>query len=170
MLNAFARAPRPPYRWSTKGVFVDLHIRLRTVVPCLLLALLGCNLSAEKLETQIKKEFEEKGVTLKEVTCPKDKKDKAGEEFECQGETEDGTKFTVAVKAKGSGAVQWDLMGKIVEPGEIQDNLKKSGTEYDCGKSKRVAVKGVVIKCTAGNKTVNVKFTNDEGQYEAEAK
>lgn len=145
----------------------------RTVGLGLWIALVvtGCTLDPAKISASIEGGLEERGVKVKSVTCPDGKKDKSGDTFECEGRTEDDTVFKVAITAKGGGNIEWNLVGKIVDPDELKTNLKqKSGREFDCGKEKRIAVKGVEVDCKEGNTVVAIKFKDNEGDAEIVAK
>ncbi len=143
---------------------VMLHARIATPALVLALGLVGCDLDAKKLSTQIEETLEKDGVQIKSITCPEGKKDKEGESFECTGEADDGTKFRVTANAKGGGNVAWELVGRIIDPAELQKNLKdKSGRDFDCGTAKRIAVKGVEVDCKSGGETVAIVFNDDVG-------
>src|SRR5574338_1047022 len=88
----------------------------------------ACDIDDKKLATQIEEFLEKDGVQIKSISCPTGKKDKDGEIFECEGEADDGTKFKVTAKAKGGGNVEWELVGRIIDPAELHKTLaEKSG-------------------------------------------
>lgn len=141
-----------------------------TLASALLLPLTlaaGCTLDSTKMAKEIEKGLGEQGVTVKNVVCPTGKKDKDGETFECDGQDESGTMFKVSVAAKGGGNVTWNVIGRVVEPSELEGRLaKKSGRTFDCGDHKRIVVKGTEIDCKEGATVVAVRFTDNEGDAE----
>lgn len=148
-------------------------LHLRTTVSTLTLAagLLGCDLDTTKLNAQMEATLEESGVLIKSVSCPEGKKNKEGETFECTGEAEDGTKFRVAASVKAGGEVKFDLVGRVVDPADLQGRLvAQTGRKLDCGAAKRIAVKGVEIACKDDAGAVSVVFTDDEGNNEFSSK
>jgi hypothetical protein len=124
----------------------------------------GCTIDPKKVATAIEDGLAERGVKPKDVVCPEGKKDKDGETFECEGHGPDGTAFKVAVAAKGGGNVEWNLVGKVSDPDELEAELKKrSGRDFDCGNDKHIAVKGAAIECKQGNDVVAIEYTDNEG-------
>jgi hypothetical protein len=125
----------------------------------------ACDIDDKKLATQIEEFLEKDGVQIKSISCPTGKKDKDGENFECEGEADDGTKFKVTAKAKGGGNVEWELVGRIIDPAELHKTLaeKSGGRDFDCGTAKRIAVKGVEVDCKSGGEVVAIVFTDDKG-------
>lgn len=112
----------------------------------------------------VEKALEGEGVGIKSVTCPPGKKD--GDLFECDGEADDGTKFKAKIDST-NGMLRYALVGRIVTPEVIHENLKtKTGHDFDCGKGKRIAVKGVEIDCKSGSDVVAIKYVDDEGAVE----
>jgi hypothetical protein len=146
--------------------------RLSLLLGSLLTVISGCEIQNDKVEDDIKAKLKEKGVEITSIKCPKGIKLKEGSSFECEGESDRGDTFTVGVKqTDGKGSINWELEGRIVDPKEIVDNVKKKGgpPDFSCGKSdKFIAVKGTKVKCKGGGEELTFKFKNDEGDYEAE--
>ena len=148
-----------------------LHLLTRVSALTLIAGVLGCDLDTTKLNAQMEATLEEYGVLIKSVSCPEGKKNKEGETFECTGEAEDGTKFRVAASVKAGGEVKFDLVGRVIDPADVQGRLAaQTGRKLDCGTAKRIAVKGVEIACKDANGVIAVVFTDDEGNNEFASK
>ena len=69
-----------------------------------------CTLDHEKIESHIREKVKERGVTLKSITCPKDRKIAAGDKFECDIEADNGEKGKVAVEqTDDKGSIKWEV-------------------------------------------------------------
>jgi hypothetical protein len=151
------------------------HVSLRVLLLGGLLTMIsGCEIQNDKVEDDIKAKLKEKGVEITSIKCPKGIKLKEGSSFECEGESDRGDTFTVDVKqTDGKGSISWELVGRIVDPKEIVNNVKKNGgpPDFSCGKGDSfIAVKGTKVKCKGGGEEITFKFKNDEGDYEAEGR
>lgn len=101
-----------PARRRTAARFAAL-----ACAPAILLALPGCSFSTgsdkldtDKLEREVVKGIKEQLNIDATVTCPDDVKVKAGDVFECQAKSSDGTTGTVTVTQKDDkGNVDWKL-------------------------------------------------------------
>jgi hypothetical protein len=158
-----------PFTYACRRVIKTVPAMLSSgmhprITFALVAALAACDIDDKKLSTQIEEGLEKDGVQIKSITCPKGKKDKDGESFECDGEADDGTKFKVTANAKGGGNVAWELVGRIVDPSELHATLQKNtGRDFDCGTGKRIAVKGVEVDCKSGGDVVAIVFTDEKG-------
>jgi hypothetical protein len=132
----------------------------------------GCmNLDAKKLEDNIKDTLKEKDVTLKSLTCPKDRKMKNGDKFTCDGETEEGDKVVFDVEqTSSSGDIKWNLRGAIIQADDLGDSIEaKIGETADvkCPDKAMILPKGKKITCDVvieGKKDkVQLKAVDDKG-------
>ncbi len=132
------------------------------------LTLVGCTLDNAKLETDIKTELKGKKLEVDSISCPAGRKMAADDKFECTGKTKSGDAFTIKVaQTDTKGSVKWDLVGRIVDPKEVEERLKKTGGDtFSCGTDTTIAVKNTKMKCKSGEKVVTVNFTDDEGSVE----
>jgi hypothetical protein len=146
----------------------------RRIVPLAALALFvaGCmNLDAKKLEDNIRDTLKDKGVTLKSLTCPKDRKMKNGDKFTCDGETDDGDKVVFDVEqTSSSGDIKWNLRGAIIQADDLGDSIEtKIGENADvkCPDKAMILPKGKKITCDVtveGKKDkVVLKAIDDKG-------
>lgn len=87
--------------------------------PAILLALPGCSFSTgsdtldiDKLEREVAKGIKDQLNIDATVTCPDDVKAKAGDVFECEATSSDGSSAAVTVTQKDDeGNVDWKLGG-----------------------------------------------------------
>ena len=128
--------------------------RTLRILPFAALALLvaGCGkLDNKKIEDNIKSTLKGKGITMKSIDCPTDRKLKSGDKFTCTGESDDGTKCTFDVEqTDGSGDIKWNLRGSILQADDLGDSIeKKMGENVDvqCPDTTIILPKGKTIDC-----------------------
>lgn len=148
----------------------------RTLARGLGIALLGlglasCTIEAKKVEASISEKLKKEDVEFESIKCPSGEKLKSGATFECQGVSDLGDEFTVSVEqTDAQGSIEWDLDGRIVDPEEFTDDVKKkANVSLDCGKQKIIAVKGTKMKCKANGNAVVIKFKNNKGEWDTSA-
>ena len=135
------------------------------------LALAACSLDADGVEASIRGELSDKGVDVKSVTCPDGRPRKAGDTFDCEGETASGQPFTVKVTQTEGGTVKWTLVGRVFDTESWSRELGlRMGLQLDCGKQKLIAVKGTKIVCSWAGKSTELVFSDDEGNIDADFK
>lgn len=156
-----------------KNASVLLHL-LQSTTAMLAFALLatGCTIDKKKLESSITAECKAKGITLKSVDCPGDRKAKKGDAFDCNGETEDGDKVVFHVTQLDGGAIEWKLDGQILNQAKVGDSLEKAIDEkthvkadVKCPEKTIILLKGKSFTCdaTVDDKTKKVDITLGEG-------
>jgi|tagenome__1003787_1003787.scaffolds.fasta_scaffold14769997_1 hypothetical protein len=91
---------------------------VRPIAPVAMAAALfvGCNTSLtldnDTLQQKIEQGLLEQAQVTASVTCPSDRPIKAGDTFQCQAVTDDGTTLTIQVIQKDdSGNVNWQVTG-----------------------------------------------------------
>jgi len=129
------------------------------------LGLGACNLDAGKIEKSISDELQGKKVKVKSISCPKDKKMAKGDKFTCEGETESGTKFTVNVTQEEGGNIKWELVGRILDPSDIEKDLSSKFPDggFKCGSDVVIVTKGSVVECKGNEHKVKLTYKDDEG-------
>ena len=146
--------------------------RILVSLSALALLFVGCmNLDAKKLEDNIKDTLKDKGVTLKSLTCPKDRKMKTGDKFTCDGETDDGDKVVFDVEqTSSSGDVKWNLRGAIIQADDLGDSIESkigSSADVKCPDKAMILPKGKKLTCDVvvdGKKDkVELKAIDDKG-------
>jgi hypothetical protein len=148
---------------------------LRSTATVLAIAVLAsaCTIDKKKLESAITDECKAKGITLKSVDCPADRKAKKGDTFDCKGETEDGDKVVFHVtQSDGGGNIEWKLDGQILNQAKVGDSLEKAIDEkahvkadVKCPEKTIILLQGKSFKCdaTVDDKTKKVEITLGEG-------
>lgn len=134
------------------------------------LGLGACNLDAGKIEKSITDELQGKKVKVKSISCPKDKKMAKGDKFTCDGEAQDGTKFTVNVTQEDAGNIKWELVGRILDPADIEKDLsgKFPGGGFKCGSDVVIVKKGSVVECKGAEHKVKLTYKDDEGNADVD--
>lgn len=139
-------------------------------------ALAGCKsqIDQEKVQGLVKSMCEEKKLKVKSVSCPAGREVKEGDEFECTGELEDGSKFSAKIKqTDAKGAVLASVVGRIVNLKELGDTMEKNagpGADVKCADKTILLRKGDSFTCdvaigeTKGTVTYTAK--DDEGSVE----
>lgn len=110
----------------------------------------GCTLDASKLEKGISEKLEKEGLHVENVTCPKDRKIKEGDEFTCEGTEKDGEDFTVDVTQKKGGDVSWEMQEKFLPVSKVKKHIAdKTGgkVDVDCEADAFIIAKGRKITC-----------------------
>jgi hypothetical protein len=126
--------------------------------------LYACTLDAAKIEKSITDELEAKKVKVKSIKCPKDRKQQKGDKFTCEGETKDGTTFTVNVSQEDAGNIKWELVGRIMDPADLEKDLNgKVGDGFKCGSEVVIVKKGSTLECKGAERKVKLTFKDDEG-------
>jgi len=124
----------------------------------------ACQPDAATIEKSIKDELEGKKVKVKSVTCPKDHKTGKGEKFTCDGETASGTKFVINVTNEDIGKIKWELVGRIMDPAEIEKEIASKGQDgFKCGDEVVIVTKGSTFECKKDDTKIKLTFKDDEG-------
>jgi hypothetical protein len=123
-------------------------------VVAVAIALPSCKptkLDHKKMEDMINSELTAKGVALKSVSCPDDRKIKSGDTFDCTGIDSDDEHLVFTVDQQDDiGTIKWKLDGMIINKEKIGDSIeKKVGATADVQcPSKTVIVKvGGTFNC-----------------------
>jgi hypothetical protein len=103
----------------------------------------GCNIDHSKVEDSIRQGLKEKGVNLKSVDCPADRRIKKGDTFDCTGVDEGGQHLVFTVTQGDGGNVNWKLDGMIINQAKLGDSI-----EHKVGKAADVKCpeKTVILK------------------------
>lgn len=117
-------------------------------------------LSSKKVARDLETSLERDGVPIRSLVCPQGKRGTAGESFACNGEAEDGAKFTVAVRMTEGNDIEFEIVETLFDPAVMSEQ------GFDCGKTKRIAVKGLEIPCKDGEDAFTIAFVDDEGGLE----
>jgi hypothetical protein len=117
-------------------------------------------LSSTKVARDLESSLERDRLPIRSLVCPQGKRGTAGESFACNGEAEDGAKFTVAVRMTEGSDMQFEIVEALFDP------AKMSEQGFDCGTSMRIAVKGLEIPCKDGEDVFTIAFVDDEGGLE----
>ncbi len=150
-----------------------------TGVLALLLAACTRVLNTEEAEKEIRRGLQDKtGVSFTSVDCPRKRKIREGDTFECRAEASDGGTLEVAVEQTDSrGGVEWHVERGLVEASEVEDQVARGIREQqgmeatvDCGASAIVARKGDSFDCAVRAPTgdlgaVTVTVEDDEGNF-----
>ncbi len=157
-------------------------MQIRTASPILAgfvlaaIALAGCKtqIDQDKVQALVKSVCEEKKVKVKSVSCPAGREAKEGDEFECTGELEDGSKFAAKVKqTDAKGTVLATVVGRFVNLKELGDSMEKNagpGADVKCADKTILLRKGDSFTCdiTVGDTKGSVTYTakDDEGSVD----
>ncbi len=125
--------------------------------------LLGCKVDHGKVEASIGDDMKAKGLALKSITCPADRKVKVGDKFDCTGEDASGKKLTWHVTQTEGGGAAWELEGHLVNQAAVGDSIEKKIDEkadVKCPAQTSVLGPGDSFLCDVdvGGKTIKVKI------------
>jgi hypothetical protein len=141
-------------------------------------ALAGCKsqIDQDKVQALVKSVCEEKKVKVKSVTCPAGREAKEGDEFDCTGELEDGSKFSAKIKqTDAKGSVLATIVGRFVNLKELGDAMEKSagpGADVKCSDKTILLRKGDSFTCeiVVGDTKGSVTFTAKDDEANVDKK
>jgi hypothetical protein len=133
-------------------------------------SLLGCEtkLDKGKLEGSITDACKAKGLELKSVDCPAERKAKKDDTFDCKGESKDGDKLVFHVtQTSDKGDIEWKLDGAILDVAKLGDSIESKigkGADVKCPSKTIVLAKGKSLECKLSfeGKEAQVKLTAED--------
>jgi hypothetical protein len=133
----------------------------------------GCSLNMKKVEENVSDMIEEQtDAKVDEVECPKERKIKEGDEFDCEIEFKGGGDGKVTVTQQGGGKYKMELepivvLKKVTK--KLEKNLKKKGiNSVECkGDEVRHVEEGDKLVCHADaggeKKKITIEFLDEDG-------
>ncbi len=134
----------------------------------------ACNLNMKQVEENISDMIEEQtAAKVDEVDCPKERKIKEGDEFDCEIEFKGGGEGKVTVTQQGSGKYKMELepivvLKKVTK--KLEKSLKKKGIDGDVeckGDEVRHVEEGDKLICYAEaggeKKKITIEFLDEDG-------
>lgn len=131
----------------------------------IVLASIGCSKSIDqaKLQTTITDKIgSDYGITLAEVTCPKDQKAKSGDTFQCSATTDAGVAVTFDIEqTNDDGAVTFTSNDVFATPEGLTDGVKGLLTAAGTTDATVTCPNGAVAP--GGNGSISCKATSPGG-------